>query len=398
MTMRCQKASACPDSRRGRANPQSSGSGRRPAKPSSTRCQQPISSSPSCQQRSTVSPRRSAGKSMRPLSRSFTWAPWLVISSTSRASRRATRVDLGGRLGELGGRDAAAVAADLPLELLLPLERRRCAPGAARRVCSTSGRTCSSSAFASSGVKWRMACNPMLRRVEVDAAQPRPRRWYLASPSGPSSSGCSPRQLRGALLRRQQHDERSHVSVYSYSTFAGGMIFYAIWLGIVLADRDRPLRPARAAPAAALGRAARRSRSAWSSRSTSGRRWSRTLPLPESPGKEQGLTPSHWEPAHAGAFAANFVLFAVVAPFVEELTFRGAGQSLLALPRPLAVDRRRRRRVRPRARAGRGAARARPVRHRARLAARPHRERRTRDGRARALQRRRARRGRAELV
>jgi membrane protease YdiL (CAAX protease family) len=53
------------------------------------------------------------------------------------------------------------------------------------------------------------------------------------------------------------------------------------------------------------------------------------LPLPESPGQEQGITNVHWEPAHAGAFAANFVLFAVFAPFVEELTFRGAGQSLL---------------------------------------------------------------------
>ena len=53
------------------------------------------------------------------------------------------------------------------------------------------------------------------------------------------------------------------------------------------------------------------------------------IPLPQSPGKEQGLTPTHWESAHAGAFAANLVLFAVVAPFVEELTFRGLGQSLL---------------------------------------------------------------------
>jgi len=54
-----------------------------------------------------------------------------------------------------------------------------------------------------------------------------------------------------------------------------------------------------------------------------------TLPLPESPGKEQGLTPTHWEPAHAGAFAANLVLFVLIAPVVEELTFRGVGQSLL---------------------------------------------------------------------
>jgi membrane protease YdiL (CAAX protease family) len=53
------------------------------------------------------------------------------------------------------------------------------------------------------------------------------------------------------------------------------------------------------------------------------------LPLPESPGTEQGITNVHWEPAHAGAFAANLVLFAVIAPFVEEVTFRGEGQSLL---------------------------------------------------------------------
>ena len=48
------------------------------------------------------------------------------------------------------------------------------------------------------------------------------------------------------------------------------------------------------------------------------------IPLPQSPGNEQGLTPTHWEPAHAGAFAANVVLFTLVAPLVEELTFRGA--------------------------------------------------------------------------
>ena len=53
------------------------------------------------------------------------------------------------------------------------------------------------------------------------------------------------------------------------------------------------------------------------------------VPLPESPNKEQGITNVPWEPKHAGAFVANFVLFALVAPFVEELTFRGSGQSLL---------------------------------------------------------------------
>jgi membrane protease YdiL (CAAX protease family) len=45
--------------------------------------------------------------------------------------------------------------------------------------------------------------------------------------------------------------------------------------------------------------------------------------------KEQGLVPKQWEPSHAGAFAANFVVIAGVAPFAEELLFRGLGYSLL---------------------------------------------------------------------
>ena len=116
--------------------------------------------------------------------------------------------------------------------------------------------------------------------------------------------------------------------VYSYSTFVGGVVLYGIWLGIVLLIAiDRfdllALRPPRAwgrALGLALGVIV--ATYAWEAVVA-------TLPLPESPGSEQGLTPTHWEPAHAGAFAANLVLFAVIAPVVEELTFRGLGQSLL---------------------------------------------------------------------
>ncbi len=43
------------------------------------------------------------------------------------------------------------------------------------------------------------------------------------------------------------------------------------------------------------------------------------------PGREQGLTPSRWEPAHAGAFALNILALAIIGPVVEELTFRGLG-------------------------------------------------------------------------
>jgi membrane protease YdiL (CAAX protease family) len=46
-------------------------------------------------------------------------------------------------------------------------------------------------------------------------------------------------------------------------------------------------------------------------------------------GEEQGLTPSGWQPDRAAAFAVNFAVIVGVAPFVEELTFRGLGYSLL---------------------------------------------------------------------
>ncbi len=46
-------------------------------------------------------------------------------------------------------------------------------------------------------------------------------------------------------------------------------------------------------------------------------------------GREQGAVPSHWLPAHAGAYAANWFVVAVVDPFVEEVTYRGLGYSLL---------------------------------------------------------------------
>ena len=47
------------------------------------------------------------------------------------------------------------------------------------------------------------------------------------------------------------------------------------------------------------------------------------------PGNEQGLTPAHWEPRHAAAYVANAAAICLWVPFVEELTFRGLGYSLL---------------------------------------------------------------------
>jgi len=117
--------------------------------------------------------------------------------------------------------------------------------------------------------------------------------------------------------------------VYKYSAFANGLIVYLIWLGAVLwIEHPRwellaLRRPASSARAAGLAVAAVATVYVLEAIVS-------VIPLPESPGKEQGLAPTHWESAHAGAFAANVVLLAVVAPVVEELTFRGLGQSLLA--------------------------------------------------------------------
>jgi membrane protease YdiL (CAAX protease family) len=47
------------------------------------------------------------------------------------------------------------------------------------------------------------------------------------------------------------------------------------------------------------------------------------------PGNEQGLTPAHWEPHHALAYIANGLVICTLVPFVEELTYRGLGYSLL---------------------------------------------------------------------
>lgn len=115
-------------------------------------------------------------------------------------------------------------------------------------------------------------------------------------------------------------------AVYHWSTAGGALLFYAVFFGIVLAisrEETRELLALRAP-----------------------RSWSRAagvagiviagvviLEVALEPflhaNREQGLTPTRWEPSHAAAFAASFVVLCVVGPFVEEATFRGLGFSLL---------------------------------------------------------------------
>jgi membrane protease YdiL (CAAX protease family) len=117
--------------------------------------------------------------------------------------------------------------------------------------------------------------------------------------------------------------------IYSYSAFAGGILVYAVWLMLVFAiAAERIDLLALRRPRVSWGRAIGLAAAGFGVIYAVGAVVS-FIPLPQDPSQEQGLTPTHWEPRYAGAFAANVVLFAVVAPFVEELMFRGLGQSLL---------------------------------------------------------------------
>jgi CAAX protease family protein len=116
-------------------------------------------------------------------------------------------------------------------------------------------------------------------------------------------------------------------TLYRYATAVSGVIFYVITLAVVLWI-------AKGVPRRELG--LRRPAS-----------WSRALGLAlavliallvaeallESllhATREQGLEPPRWEPDRAVPFALNAAVVVLVAPLVEELTFRGLGFALLA--------------------------------------------------------------------
>lgn len=120
--------------------------------------------------------------------------------------------------------------------------------------------------------------------------------------------------------------------IYKWSTFIGEVVFYGIIFGITLLialDRWdlfalRLPRGFRRVAGLAFGVIA----------SILALEYLIMLLPIESPGKEQGLAPTHWEASHAAAFAANVAVFCLLAPFVEELLFRGVGYSLF---RPLGA-------------------------------------------------------------
>lgn len=138
------------------------------------------------------------------------------------------------------------------------------------------------------------------------------------------------------LVAREKGGPPDRDVLYQYSTALGGLVLYGIVLAVVLLlARGLELREVfalRAPPS--LLRAA-----GWVILGLVAITVVSTALAPFlDAGKDQGLVPDRWEPSHAGAFVANFVVVAVVAPIVEELTFRGFGVSAFSsFVGPLAV-------------------------------------------------------------
>ena len=110
--------------------------------------------------------------------------------------------------------------------------------------------------------------------------------------------------------------------LYRWSTVIGGLIQYALIFGLVLLIA-RGLAPSvlglRAPPSwrAAAGWIAASIVAIWVIGAA-------LNPFLEA-GEEQGLVPDDWDSSRAAPFVANFLVVAVVAPVVEELTYRGLG-------------------------------------------------------------------------
>ncbi len=123
--------------------------------------------------------------------------------------------------------------------------------------------------------------------------------------------------MQHALPTQAADDSRE--LLYRYGTAIGGLVQYGIMLAILaLIARKIPRRTLGFIAPASWRRAAVLIAAALVAAWLIGA----VLNIFLKAGEEQGLTPDHWEPAHAGAFLANALVIVVVAPFVEELMYR----------------------------------------------------------------------------
>ena len=114
-------------------------------------------------------------------------------------------------------------------------------------------------------------------------------------------------------------------AAYEYSTAVAGVIQYAIILAVVLAIARPDWSLLALRRPSSLGRVVATALLVFVAVYVT----SAIVSAYSDPGREQGLTPAHWDSHRAVQYAVNFVVFVAVAPAVEELTFRGLGYSLL---------------------------------------------------------------------
>ena len=114
-------------------------------------------------------------------------------------------------------------------------------------------------------------------------------------------------------------------AAYHYTTAIGGVVQYGVILAVVLLIARPEWR------LLALRRPASYSRAVTTALAVLVVVYviSAIVAVFTSPGKEQGLTPDEWDPHRITPYVVNLTVFVVVAPFVEELTFRGLGYSVL---------------------------------------------------------------------
>ena len=166
--------------------------------------------------------------------------------------------------------------------------------------------------LASAGVKRRFGTAPANGTAETTRLA-----WWLALVAALVALGYGSRVGSG---------KPAPDVLYQWSTAIGGLVQDAIVLAIVLAiagfstSRLALRRPLSVSHALALAAAAVVAIYAFEG----------IYAAVVHPGNEQGLTPAHWEPAHAAAYIANGAVICLWVPFVEELTFRGLGYSLIS--------------------------------------------------------------------
>lgn len=115
--------------------------------------------------------------------------------------------------------------------------------------------------------------------------------------------------------------------VYSWVTAIGGVVAYAFFLGIVISFAAG--LPWRETFALRRPRSWPRALAMMAVASVGLLALSAVVEAFLNAGEEQGVTPDRWVPGHTGAYVANLLVIAGLAPVVEELWFRGLAFSLL---------------------------------------------------------------------